>query len=45
MEHIAQWQVPEGTEYLCGHAGPDSGRPGRGRQMYPHDPSVLQQVH
>ena len=41
MEHLAQFQIPEGTTYLSGRVAPNFGYPGGGNQMYVNDPNVL----
>jgi hypothetical protein len=45
MEHLAQFQIPEGTRYLSGEVGPNFNQPGGGRQMYlpNHDVLIRQQ--
>ncbi|MBP3042935.1 TNT domain-containing protein [Arthrobacter jiangjiafuii] len=32
MENLAQFQIPEGTQYLSGRVGPNFGYPGGGFQ-------------
>lgn len=44
MEHLAQWQIPEGQRYLRGQVGPNFVYPGGGQQMYVSDPSILRRV-
>ncbi|MCI7305894.1 MAG: TNT domain-containing protein [Trueperella sp.] len=34
MEHLSQFRLVEGTEYLSGRVGPNFGQPGGGRQYY-----------
>jgi RHS repeat-associated protein len=41
MEHLAQFKIAEGSNYLSGRVGPNFGYPGGGIQHYLPDPSVL----
>jgi hypothetical protein len=44
MEHLAQFQIPEGSTYFTGRVGPNFGHPGGGVQHYIPDPGKLVQM-
>lgn len=44
MDHLAQFQIPEGTKYVTGRVGPNFGHPGGGTQHYIPDPSQLVRI-
>ena len=44
MQHLAQFKIPQGSEFLSGRVGPNFGHPGGGIQYVVPDKDILERI-